>query len=323
MGVVARHAFQQALLLSLLAGARNEVVPGERYEYNPPVAFFSHFDLRMLLEETPQTPAPGPAQPLPSAVPPATRPYLGVRLVPHEGQGLRIADVGPGSPAAKAGLQSGDIILEFERDRFYDRAINLAAIPPLVGNRPVNAPLRMVIERAGRRFEATVTLEVRDERAIREDNLKLAISLHTQGRERLDRRDYDAAITLLRQAIQLRGPDVSEVSTFEDLGFCYFKKKQYEDALRTFRLAYKAAPRSPATVYFLGASYDALGHREEAMKFYQAYLGLNHSHEGWNRFAHDRLKALPGEPERNQRVREDLEKLLEAIEQPIRRKRHR
>ena len=292
-----------------------------------PVAFFSHFELRILLEETPQTPAPGPPQqPAPGApqppapAPAATRAYLGVRLAPHAGQGLRIVDVGPGSPAAKAGLRSGDLILEFDRDRFYDKAINLSAIPPLVGNHPVNTPLRVVIERAGRRFEAAVTLEGRDDSAIREENRKLAMSLHTQGRERLDRGDHDAAISLLRQAIQLRGPDVLEVSAFEDLGFCYFKKKRYAEALSTFQFASRIDPRSPATVYFLGASHDALGHREEAMKFYQAYLGLNHSHNGWNRFARYRLKALPREPEKDKRMRENLDKLLGAIQQEIRRK---
>ena len=55
------------------------------------------------------------------------------------------------------------------------------------------------------------------------------------------------------------------------------------------------------------------------MSFYRAYLGLDYSNTGWNRFARHRLETLPRAAERNQRTRENLDKLLEAIQQELRR----
>src|SRR5262245_45635527 len=53
--------------------------------------------------------------------------YLGVTLAPSTGGLLRIADVAGGSPAEKAGLQAGDLLLELDGeavddvDRFRDQ----------------------------------------------------------------------------------------------------------------------------------------------------------------------------------------------------------
>jgi tetratricopeptide (TPR) repeat protein len=156
--------------------------------------------------------------------------------------------------------------------------------------------------------------------AVVEENRQRAAPLLAQARERMAKGDYDAAINLFNQGIRMQGPEALDIRSFEDVGFCYFRKKRYAEALKVFLLASRIDRRSPPTVYFLGATHDALGHREEALNFYRAYLGLNHSHSGWNRFARHRLEVLPREPERDKRVRENLDKLLETIQQEIRRK---
>lgn len=153
--------------------------------------------------------------------------------------------------------------------------------------------------------------------AVREENRRRAAPLLAQARERMAKGDYEAAINLFNQGIRIQGPEALDIRSFEDVGFCYFRKKRYAEALKVFLLAYRIDRRSPQTVYFLGATHDALGHREEAMNFYRAYLGLNYSNSGWNRFARHRLEALPREPEKDKRFRENLDKLLEAIQQEV------
>jgi|GEM_PF-5465883 len=71
-----------------------------------------------------QTPAPAPV-PVPVPVPAPGRPWLGVQITGvdaalattlglPDGKGARVFMVTPGSPAAKAGLQVPDVMLEFD-----------------------------------------------------------------------------------------------------------------------------------------------------------------------------------------------------------------
>lgn len=70
---------------------------------------------------------------------------------PH---GALVAEVMPGSPAAKAGLKPGDIILEFEGEE-----IGLSAeLPPQVGRVKVGSTAELLIMRNGNRQEIDVTI---------------------------------------------------------------------------------------------------------------------------------------------------------------------
>jgi serine protease Do len=74
--------------------------------------------------------------------------------IPDGQQGALIAGVAPGSPAARAGLRSGDIIVEIEGERI-DSARQLSL---MVARKGPGARIRLTILRDGKRQELTATL---------------------------------------------------------------------------------------------------------------------------------------------------------------------
>jgi len=86
------------------------------------------------------------------------RAYLGT--IPDyttEVKGVKFSGVRGGSPAEKGGVQSGDVLVEFAGQKIvniYDYTYALDAVK-------IGQPVKMVIERAGRRMELTVTPEAR------------------------------------------------------------------------------------------------------------------------------------------------------------------
>jgi Tol biopolymer transport system component len=86
------------------------------------------------------------------------RAYLGT--IPDyttEVKGVKLSGVRGGSPAEKAGLQGGDVIVEFGAQKIaniYDYTYALDAVK-------IGAPVKVLVEREGRRVELTVTPEAR------------------------------------------------------------------------------------------------------------------------------------------------------------------
>ncbi len=86
------------------------------------------------------------------------RAYLGT--IPDyttEVKGVKISGVRAGSPAEKAGLQGGDTIVEFAGQKItniYDYTYALDAVK-------IGQPVKIAVERAGRRVEITATPELR------------------------------------------------------------------------------------------------------------------------------------------------------------------
>jgi serine protease Do len=104
------------------------------------------------------------------------RPYLGVRLdhrfdaieaqrvgLPRR-MGTRVAEVTPGSPAARAELQEGDVILRFNDVEIEDdgHLVNLVGLSPL----GTNAPLQ--VYRKGKNMTLVVHIEERSEDDVRD-----------------------------------------------------------------------------------------------------------------------------------------------------------
>jgi tetratricopeptide (TPR) repeat protein len=78
--------------------------------------------------------------------------------------------------------------------------------------------------------------------------------------------------------------------------------------------ACKINPRSPAAVYLLGACYDALNHRDQAMKFYREYLGLGDSDKNRVKYANRRLEMLT---KGSQATKDSAKQLIDMLESVV------
>lgn len=98
-----------------------------------------------------------PAEQRPSAPENApARPWLGVYLAPADG-GVRIEEVVPDGPAARAGLQAGDVVLEIDGRTVESPEALVGAI---AGRAPGDA-VRLRVLRGGERIDLTVRLGAR------------------------------------------------------------------------------------------------------------------------------------------------------------------
>ncbi len=68
--------------------------------------------------------------------------------------GALVAEVGKNSPAAKAGIEPGDIIIEYDGQRIEKSS----DLPPLVGMTPVGKQVKVVVLRKGKRKTLTVKI---------------------------------------------------------------------------------------------------------------------------------------------------------------------
>lgn len=91
-------------------------------------------------------------------------PRLGVALREATGEkappsgGALVAEVDDDTPAARAGLKSGDVIVEFDGERVR----GVRQLQRLVSETPAGRPVKVVVTREGKRVEANATLEERD-----------------------------------------------------------------------------------------------------------------------------------------------------------------
>ncbi|MEX1147165.1 MAG: PDZ domain-containing protein, partial [Sphingomonadales bacterium] len=79
-----------------------------------------------------------------------------------ETRGALVASVTPGGPADEAGLQSGDVIVEFNGEEITERR----RLPGLVANTEIGVAVKVVVLRKEDRKTLTVTIAERDEEQI-------------------------------------------------------------------------------------------------------------------------------------------------------------
>ena len=102
-----------------------------------------------------------------------TRGYLGVLIQPvtydlaksfglDNTKGALVAKVEPNTPAAKAGLKSGDIILKFNGKEIK----HSGELPILVGMSPIGKPATLTLMRDGKQMDVDVTIEKLDKKAL-------------------------------------------------------------------------------------------------------------------------------------------------------------
>jgi len=219
-------------------------------------------------------------------------PYLGLLIRKHSGQGIRVLEVDPNSPAEKVGMQAGDVILELGETSFYRRQVEPIEFDVLVRMAPAGKPLRLLVERGRNRFELQVRPEQRSERAVAEQRRKIALSSYAQGVKLMDARRHEQAIPYLIKAARYNPRDSS---TLELLGHCYFQKRRYAEAVGPYEAAARLVPDSAVLRYFLGACHDQLENKDKAVQYFQQYLASTHQDSQKKRHARERVAVLTRE----------------------------
>ena len=93
-------------------------------------------------------------QPLKSA-----SPYLGVRVATHESGTARVVEVAAESPAARAGLLPGDIVLKIDDVSLGQESVGAAGFIRVVSELSIDKPAMFIIRREARRLAVWVKLE--------------------------------------------------------------------------------------------------------------------------------------------------------------------
>ena len=206
-----------------------------------PVAFFSHVDQHAPVAEAHPavaSAAPPATTPAPTAAPPVAPPrsYLGVLLVTHDGQGVRVFAVASDSPASRAGIQATDFLLELGSTGFYETRTPAPRFGAMAGALPPGQPVRLLVQRGPSRFETTLTPE---DMSIVRQGADQARAAHELGRQRMAAGDYSGAAAAFNQAISL---EPREAAHYAALGEAYYRRGDLPGAIRVLERGVAAAP---------------------------------------------------------------------------------
>lgn len=269
-----------------------------------PVAYFSHVDMLLAARESPR-----PAESAPVAAPPPSPPvggpaayasYLGLSLRRHEGVGVKVTGVAPGSPAERAGLRAGDAILELGNAGFYEAGIEVWRVTVMMADLPPGRPLQALVQRGEERIETAITPERRALDPERRRSLTFAFQQAARGR--MESGDHQGAAEMCEKAIRLEPAEPFHYATlaevcrkrgdadaavaalkrgigatgsyrlYRQLGFYYRERERYDDAIGALR---EAAARTPADkrdaeLYNqLGYSYLRAKREREALRAFE------------------------------------------------------
>ena len=100
-----------------------------------------------------------------------------------------------------------------------------------------------------------------------------------------DLQRYDDAIEVLKRGCE---EDDEREDLHNLLGFCYFKKEEYQTAISHFERAVHLNPASAMDYANLGVNHNRLGNRQEAIRFFTLALTLDPSID----FARAQLEEL-------------------------------
>lgn len=112
-----------------------------------------------------------------------------------------------------------------------------------------------------------------------------------KGNSLKDLQRYDEAIEVLKQGC---AEDDEREDLHNLLGFCYFKKEQYQTAIGHFERAVHLNPASAMDYANLGVNHNRLGNRDEAIRYFTLALTLDPSID----FARSQLEELSSEKKR-------------------------
>ena len=277
------------------------------------VGYFCHFDPGSSSQVAPvQSSGSTAVGNLPGA---QTTNFLGAAFATnHDGQGVRIREVWPNSPAERAGLRRGDVILEFGQHALYRSDFDPFEFVALIRIASPGEPTRLVVERGTGRLELWAELELRDTKSVEAEGKGLAFEAYQQGEALFRQGKYEDAIAPLTSAYNFNNNDGR---TLELLGYCRLRKRKYAEALRAYNRALQQMPDSPTIKYFIGACHDALGNAEKAVDYYQQYLSSDDIDKKKRKYAKRRVSAITNQPDDSMDWNKALVDVIEAVRQEM------
>lgn len=270
------------------------------------LSFFTQPPLQAKQEPTPVVPAP------PSLAVPATdrKPRLGVEVIQHEGEGIKIHRVHENSPAQKAGLKPDDLILEMGQYSFYRNNQPIVEFIEAVRMMPINSPVPFLVKRSGQNIAVRISLEEMAPGDVIRAGRELANRYSGEATKLINRRDYPGAVGYLKKAIanfaeepyfydslaycyiemgeeDLAIPELKKSLSLGPhyfasylLGYAYWKQQKFDEAIIPFRDAAGLLPqekRDPAVYVLLGSCYFRKGMIEEALDVFKKAYGIDNT----------------------------------------------
>ena len=117
------------------------------------------------------------------------------------------------------------------------------------------------------------------------ENEDLPYILSYKGHSLKDLERFDEAITVLQYGCK---EDSERPDLYNLLGFCYFKKQCYQEAISHFERAVQLNPASAMDYANLGVNHNKLGNKEEAIRYFTLAVTM----DPMLHFAHEQLQEL-------------------------------
>jgi len=157
--------------------------------------------------------------------------YLGAAVSGYSGEGIKIVSVSSSSPASRAGLRSGDIILEMGNNKFYARDIDPGEFVSVLEMMSGKKPVSFLIQRGSKKFSLEISLvRISEEERQRRYLLdrEQAEQYKKEARSLWEDRRYREAIPVLEKITAL---DPQDSACLALLGYSYDKTGQIDKAI--------------------------------------------------------------------------------------------
>jgi tetratricopeptide (TPR) repeat protein len=112
--------------------------------------------------------------------------------------------------------------------------------------------------------------------------------------------EYDQALNYYLKALELEAISSSArntgISVFLNIriGYIYFEKKNYSQAIEYLEKAVESAPQNAESTYYLGCSYDKIGEKEKARELLSRVIEIAPQSE-YAREAEKKIKKINGD----------------------------
>jgi tetratricopeptide (TPR) repeat protein len=189
---------------------------------------------------------------------PARRARFGFVPGTHDGQGFPLVDVTAGSPAARAGLRPGDVVLEMAGRSFYGLRTPAAEVSAFAAALPPGMPVTMLVQRGMDRFALTVTPE---RAGVDADRGATAKAAYDEGRRLLAAGSFALAAQAFNTAI---ANDPGQPVLYVALAETFFRRNDANGELDALQRGASAAP-SYRLYTLLGSACRRAGRYDEAI----------------------------------------------------------